>query len=787
MAYLPGQSTLLSTEEQEILRDSLGQISFTLEAGDSSVIKPLLVLLDDQRLTIQKHYFGQDTVMVSQLAEKVFFRSTYLEGLTWGEPINGTMLRNYWRDTSRRIVFSPLLGQFTDVPPGTRAVRHELQPAPLPNGKAEQLADYRSRIARAVAQKDFYLPVELIPEIGELGTSEAFEYLKECAAGQHWGKSESPRHNQIMGAIIKGLAHHQSLEAAQLVLELTRRLEGWGNNGFIESMNWITGIHLEAGPWADQDSLVEEYQRILDSLPSLHALQTLGLQRADPARPEDFSDRGAYLEHLIVRPGQKDFVLFHALRELEALHDPRVLVHLAALPLHENIFSSRGLTRASRGRLEGLTGVRLLVENDQGELVADANKRVKFRNALHYWVKHYGEYAWSDSMGRFVYQGNNVMPLDTVAVWIERLYQKDAAAAVRAVEKLIHLPVDTLQERLKGRHFTALHGANKALPFSLKTKLPAFAEVLAICRALEYPTRLSKLAEDQLERLASAANDADRNKILSTLNVPTKESVTALEVWGYVHARRYSDAVEALNDWLNDWYVEQWKTKAISGEDLRLYLLKSALHRRGSFRGIWQKFETIIQGAGPGALYTLKVLGEKETDERISKEVTGILVRDQVRRQDHFSVAEYLDFGALGAPVPVEQVVVELTPGALRSLFDRFADSSKELRYRLIQVVDHHRDIAMVPYLLNLASDTTIVENSFVSFRTDEGRFTEHYSLRQGDYMVSILEKLYGIYFKEGMEEGPPEELVIRNDGLQHLRLRDKWQQAQRWRAWLKE
>lgn len=737
MVPLSGQSALLPEEEQEALRDTLDKYKRALKAGDSTVIWPLATLLDDQRLTTQKYYFGQDTVTVAHLAWRAFFWSTYLEDFSEETPITGAMLRAYWRDTTQGIVFSPLLGRFTDAPPGTREVRYQLQPAaPQSVDKAGRLAEYQAKIAHAVAHKDFFMPVKLIPEIGKLGTPEAFAYLKECAAGRHWGRGESPRHNQVMEAIIQGLGSYRSMESARLVLELTRRLEGWGSNGFVASMDRITGIHLAAHWRADQDSLVEAYELLLDSLPSLQELQEMGFRRADPARPEDFADRGAYLEYLITRPGQKDWVVAQALRELEERHDSRVLVQLAALRLHETVFSAKGLWKGSRHRLERLTGVRLLVENKRGALVADGYDRVKNRNALYYWAKHYKKYAWSDAAGRFVYQGDDIAPLDTLAVLVEQLYQKDDAAALRAVSTLMHLPLDTLERRLEGRYFTYLHGANKALPYDLKAKLSALAEVLGICRSLGYPTRLSDRAEAVLRQLSTAANVAERDKLLSTLDVPTPSTVTALEAWAYAYANRGGSY---LDRWLKDWYADQWSTMSLGKEELRLFLLKSALRRRGRFKGLWKGFEGMIREAGPEALAAIKALADREEDERIRLEVAGILARAQVQSQDSFTVAEYLDLGALGAPVPPEQVVVELNTTALADMFGRFDGCSKEARYRLLQLVDHHRDTTITPFLLALATDTSTVTKSFISRRTDKGRFTERFSIRQGDYMVWIL------------------------------------------------
>ncbi|SEQ59198.1 hypothetical protein [Neolewinella agarilytica] len=784
-APVTAQSTWLTEVEQEALPDSLRHLSRKLKAGDSTALVPLSALLDDQRLTTQRHYFGRDTVTVAQLAGQTFFQSTYLENLSWGAPISGATLWKYWRDNSHKIVFSPLLGRFTDVPPGTREVRYELQPAAALTDKARLLSDYKTKISRVVAHKDFFMPVKLIPEIGKLGTPEAFVYLKECAAGQHWGKGESPRDKQVIESIIKGLAHYQRIEAAQLVLTLTRRLEGWGHNGFVSSMNWITGIDLRADWRADQDSLVAEYQRLLDSLPALAQLRELGFRRADAARPEDFADRGAYLEYLITRPGQKAWVLFQALRELEAMRDPRILVQLAALPLHENIFSSRNLSGESRSRLEGLTGVRLLVKDSEGELVADGYDRVKSRNALHYWVAHYDEYQWSDVAARFVYQGDDIKPLDTLAVLVEQLYTKDDAAAVGAVAELMQLPVDSLLRRIDGRYFGGLHGANGALPLSLKTKLPALAEVLAICRERGQSTRLSLRTEATLKRLCAAVNGAEREKILSMLEEPRIDNITALEAWGYVHARQYPDAVEALDEWVKVWYADQWTSGSLSGENFRLFILKSALRRTGRFRGLWEDFEALIRGAGPEALTALEVLRVADTDERIRAEAAGILARTQVQSQDRFTVKEYLDFGALGAPVPVERVSVGLTPTALAAMFGRFEGSSQEARYRLIQLIDHHRDTTMTPHLLALAGDTTTIMKSFVSTRTDKGRFTEYFSIRQGDYMIWILEKLHGVRFRNE-EQALPEEVPVRTSSSQ-AELRDKWRLAKRWRGWLGE
>jgi len=789
LVHSPGvtaQQEVLSSAEQEAFTELQSDLRERLKRGDSTALFAVIDLLDDERLTLVSGMYNRDTVQVKKLAWNLLVGNTDIAGLAADRPMGKAETMAYFRNDPRRIKFVPILGRFTDELPGSLKVDYRLQPQRPVADREKMLADWKEKIAVAVSRKDYFTPVQVIPLIGELGTPAAFTYLEECAAGQHWGKGDSPRDKQIAEAITRGLAHHQTMESAQLILDLYKRLNGWGNTGFREPMAWATGVYI--GDFrSDPDSLLGVYQHLLDSLPSILQLREFSFQLASDKKQEDFHSRSEYLEYLIVNSKWKSWLMFHALKELEAMGNNRVLVQLAGAPLRQ-YFIGRRIKFDALAWQERLTGLSVLVKDKDGRMMNDALDRANRLNALHYWARHYKEYVWSEAADRFVYQGDDVGQLDTLTVLLERLKGKDEAGALESANALIHYPPDTLAGRVKEHPRVFWIQANDVLPRGVNRWLPELSEVVHFCRGQGMGTVLSEEASALVRSIDLALDEQEQEKKLQELSgLLNRGNATALELFMQLHERRYPRAYKVVFRLLYEWNLEQWRDESLSVEEVRLFLFKSAIGKklkmsRGT--GIWGGFENIVQTFVPGSLRALRAVASVENNTRIQEEIAGILLRVEVAEKDHFSVAEYVDYSSRGANVPVPKVEVKLTSEGLSGLFGELGKGTPTERYRIINLIDHHRDTLMAPYLLAAAEDSTEMTKSITSYRLIKGgRRTETHSITLGDYMIAQLEELYGKRFQVG-EDGSTEE-VMDKTAVGPTRLHGKRATLPQWRVFL--
>jgi len=776
---LLAQADTLLVDEQVALKAQLEELSREVQAGDRGALQGLIGYLGDDRISTRRYYDGRRYFPVRDLAWDRLVGYTDVRAFTGDEPLGRSAAMAYLTDPNAPVVYEPLSGRFSDQPPGSVDVRYRLEAAGPGANPERRLADYRAAIALAVLNRDFFTPVQLIPKVGALGTPAAYAYLQECADGQHWGRGESPRDKQISAAIISGLAHFRSLEAAHLILKLARWQEGWGSNGFVSSMAWITNVRL-GNYRTDQDSLVMVYEHLLDSLPSLPQLRELGYRQAVDTSAADFPTRSDYLAYVLLHSSSKTWVARHVLLELEERRDPRILPLLASDRLRRPVFFSGGPKFNALSWQQRLTGLRVLVENKDGVLKTAGNNRASRLNLLHYWVRNAEQYAWSEEENRFVYQGGDVKQVDSLRYFTERLLGSDGTA-IPAAEQLVRFSADSLRKRLAPYRFSLAIQANKRLPKPLLTKLPLLSELRDYCQLHDVPMEMPEEAADLFRRLDAAVDEGQREKLVALLGEQlNRRTVTALEVHYVLNSRRYPRAAAAVLPLLKALYAEQVAAGAFTSEDIRLMALKVSLFKEGRFNVVWRELEELMALLEPASLAAVLPVA---TNERVREQLAYLLLVAEVRGKAEISLADYVDYTARGVRITPEEVSVPLTGKKLDTLFQYVGSGDQAARQRIIGLIDHYRDTLMAPYLLAAAADTTVLTQATQSYRTQAGRQTERYDITVGDYMIGQLEQLYGKVFPVDVQ-APPEDFVVWSS-IGPMYLRNKRLARARWRVFL--
>jgi len=370
-AQIQAQEQELNTPLQRSLDSTFQALDAALSYGDSTALWTLAGLLDDQRpFKYTMGYHGTQTTKVSNIARQHFYRYLELDSLKYEEEITGSNLTQYLQKHAWTVSFSPLLGKYIDVPLEHRQVAFQVRELPpVEEQESWTLQELREELADAVADKEWYYTTNVIKDTGDLATPEAFNFLQQCAAGQHWGRGDNERENQVYSAILYALRNFPSLEAARLASQILNDQEVYSRADGLIALAKITNVDFA---WlTQQDSLIEPlYTQLFDSLQTLPAIRTAGYHLLADFTEDDYETRLDFLTTLAVGSSSIWWINYHALHDLLATHDPAALPVVASqlkrgVEIYNDHFGREEYNVVEM--MEAATGIRLEVRDRNGQ------------------------------------------------------------------------------------------------------------------------------------------------------------------------------------------------------------------------------------------------------------------------------------------------------------------------------------------------------------------------------------------------------------------------------------
>lgn len=786
---LPQDLITVSEAEQHQLKEVFSKLRYRLVDGDTMAFAQAIEMLDDARGYQEETYFGPELRAVRDVARDIILSDSDFVGISKTDTISASELANYLKAHKSKISFSTLLGRFSDQAITERSLKYRLRNrAPGRTDKISRLEAFKAQMAAAEAREDWFAHVQLVPRIGEIGTPAAFAYLKECAAGAHWGQGRSNRDKQIREALQNALGYFSTLEAASLILDLAEELDGWGGPHFAghmaKSINVYIG-HYQSPP----DSVIRAYRQLLDSLPSIPALREMGYQQVSDLREEDFADRSDYLVYLIRNNRHALWVQSHALEELVERRDPVVLRELAGginrmMTLLSSNFRFRPYTM-----LHDLTTTAVEIQQgqQQWEYALTAGNG---RDGAIYWAQHYQEYEWSEAAGLFVYSGTDALPEDTIVRLFNTLFYADERQALEAFFQLLNFTPEELESRARPYHLfsaTTLVIPKEASPFyhrNLRTNLREFARLNAFCRSAELPIATPNRFDAWLPAIDRAGKEEEQlAEALQLEQLLSPDVVTGLELYTIGRQELYPRAYTIIGSLLETWYASRWSDILADTAALRLYLKKYGLYPQMVPGRNWGGFGTRLSRVDDQTLAALQALLLTESDQDIRTLVEQILLQEEVHRKESFTVPEFLDYSKLGQNIDPRRVQIDTSAAGLKELFALLPGADEVQLSALLRLIDLHKSKRMTPYLLVLVDDLRVLSKENVSWRGPEGRRTIHYNILLGDIMVGMLEQLYDHRFPIEREAPWTEALAFSRGKM--MAYWDKHLKAEDWRRWL--
>jgi hypothetical protein len=431
---------------------------------------------------------------------------------------------------------------------------------------------------------------------------------------------------------------------------------------------------------------------------------------------------------------------------LKPYKDPAVLLALAATPS-----SYYGATFKSEKWLHGLIDVRIEVRNKQGDFVRTFAGG--HHELLTYWANNYDQYEWSEAEGRFRYLGSDKLSGGPVTMLVSDLKGDRGDRAFRAVELLTDLSESdyTAYEKLHQQYeFTFKPrgpvGYRYFKPIPLSKQLRVLAELKRYCRERKFPVKADSKLVNWLPVIERAG--AEAAGVIDSLGISeltTFENITGLEMQIILQRKQYPMAAIYLSRMLYIWYEVHWEELLAQPPLLGLYLKKHELYAQTRLRDKWfGGFQKFI-GADDRSLAALIKMLETETDEVVRKQALQIPLREEVRRTQPISVADFLKYAEQGYIASSSWVEVDTSSVEdAKMLIEGLADTTYRGHYTLHRMIKKQLNKNMAPYLLKFADDTRVLDRFIETNHDFDGQQLTHtYEVLVGDVMVGFLKQLY--------------------------------------------
>jgi len=678
---------------------------------------------------------------------------------TRGEKLSSQEFIDFLDENLWRVDYSPYLLKFIDQPISSRKVPYRLRRFESTPTEDYPLELLREDIADDLEEGQYYSITKNIEEIGELGTPEAFNFLRECAAGKHWGKGINDRENQIYSSIAYALRHYPTLEAAQLIIDIIAENELYSTADALIALAKITNV--DYAMISQQDTLLAPlYTHLFDSLQTLPAIREAGYHLMAEFRQSDYETRTNYLGELALRSRDFWWINYHSLNDLIDTKQPEALTYLGSqLKRGTNVYNDY-LGRSEYEIvpwMEELTDLRLEVQDANGIFTSTYQDRVSRTNYAAYWMLHYKDYAWDEATKKFKYLKDDVQGIDTLTQLFERIKGENDSLALQAFMELTEFDPDSVDAKAEQYNIRGFRNVNDALSSFSSRFLPVLTRIVKFCRENEVSYKPNPVWTKALNTINELNDDSERYRMDQDWFAKlTIDDLTPLEYYMIVHEDLHWAGNTSLSWMLDKWYSANWNLIVNDQRQLRLYLKKSRLYDELGIIGNVNKYNRKFNNAAPDVIDILKDLLTDETDEDIRAEILEVLRRNKAIPNEPgetgapamLTVGDFAQALATGQVPDLAQVNVDTTKETYRLLFGLLNDEDIEKVTTVTQLIHANLHPAMTPWLLEATNISTVLHSGYISRHDANGK--QHaldYNIQVADKMIAYLENLHNYVF----------------------------------------
>ena len=592
----------------------LYNLSQQIGNGNRQALRDLGTLLDrpaysDRSRALLREYIFPDSK--SEFLPTEFTRQQFLD--------------YYYRHTEQ-LQYDPLLRSYLIDDPGHQGGKYRILPSQLSKGNDATVALKRlnDRIRESIARGNYAAARSHLQLAVENPGEETARLLVSLLTDRNWWKSENDAARELAYDLAAMLVDFPDRLTVETLLELTDR----GDLPVTATGPLLSRLTNVGFDWRTRPGeLTGHYYALLDSFPTIEALQRHGYEGSFEVRPDFFYDYVDYLAYVLALSDDHPWVQHNALRDLLRSDHPRSLYYLAGY-LYRIRGSRRGILSATQlvDELEELTGYRVAIFD--GKELDDrpdwANNAVARQNFLRYWAAHYDDHEYEPNRGIFVNRREHSLLRQNYERLFRRLNSRNDSVAMHAYLLLTEGEPEAIA-RLSDKYRELLRNYNRTLPdfryryLEQLSKLTHFARRNGIHYDLS--PRLSTLFEDLARETEPDLRVRLENDLIGRL---TLEHVTAVEYFGLL----YPGDVElqfSIGRILDHFYSRAWPELIGDERYLRLYLKKANIFADIGTVGVSNSY---LEKFGPieaDLRNELLILRQIESDEDVIEAINVLL------------------------------------------------------------------------------------------------------------------------------------------------------------------
>ena len=513
------------------------KLELRLQKGDQVALKEVGDFVGDERIYLNNE--GQQVTLHDKAVALLNHYSLLnTEEFDLQSHITRQAFLKFYYKKEKQWKFSEFLQVFYLTSIQTLPYQYKLISAPSYNeaNKEAIFRHYRREFLHAIELKLYDQVPEILERIGQLKTSLGFGLLRHCLRGKYWKVgAANPFAARLYEAACYALRHYQNLAAAQMILK-TIKEEKTYLQGAVEALSYITNIHLQALK-VPFDQAGSTYEGLLSQYRTLAALRKQGYRQLFDYEPYHFKNQADYYGKILNTSYQYFWIKYNALQDLRRVHHPKVLWYLAA-----QAFQQKGAVKyhwqvdtKPLELLSELTGIEVLVLNQEGRWTTQLKDKIARLNFIRYWEDHYQDYSWSTEAGKFINIQEKVQESPYSEQFrrnFRKLHSTDEEVSVRAFRKLANeQPLEALQSLPDKK--LVIFPQSYHLPIYPYLSLEVLIRLRTYCEreGLDYMRHLSEI-QKQAKHLGKRMTIKQRvtleNKLYESLNL---QNVTALEHW----------------------------------------------------------------------------------------------------------------------------------------------------------------------------------------------------------------------------------------------------------------
>lgn len=738
----------------EKLNNTLDKLLELIHNGDVKAMYDLSGFLKDDQPFVRKQGEGTNTTNLRDVSLSILYYNTDFKNLQITDSLSASQFRKFLLDNESKIGFSPFLSRFTNVPLDQREVEYQLRRINKEEDKPTDLNDLKIDIEECVIDKRYYSIVERLEEVGKLKTKEAFQFLKECSQGKHWGKGKNDRETQIYSGICYSLRHFETIESAKIIVDIINNHDVYSLDECIIALSKITNVDLVVNNQS-YENIATNYKQLLDSLTTINQLKEAGYNMMFEYGPNYFENPTEYYGKMMLESDQIWWINYHTLQDIFRTNDPLALKYVGSQLNRGVTIYNDHLGRSEYDIVELMqdkTGVKVEVKDNTGNWTSTYNDDLSKINYLIYWYNHYSDYKWNSAKEQFENQTDKILEPDKITSLFEKLFNEDDEIAMNAYVQLAQSEPKEVKEKIHQYRIQKISGKlNRSLPMFAKKFLLQLVDLTDYCRKNSINFEPSLELISKLETIENNDEFGKRyeleNGMIEWLKI---KDVVPLEYYTIINNENVDDL--PISRILDKWYSENWNQIIDSPEELRSYLKRAWLYDHLGIIGNVNKYILKFNNSTKNTLDKLQALADSTDDEDIKTMALKALNHKSNNAGQSVSntkrgilLKEFLDNLDNQSNEVIELVHVDSTDENYELIFNRLKNANSENANKLCYLIANNIHIKMTPFLIRSIEVSTIIDKGYIS-RHDSSmnQHSINYEILVSDKMVAYLEFLHG-------------------------------------------